>query len=261
MKQTKTRVRVSPLENKSTFKDLDEYGITYIKEEKYIYTCELCDKIYQESVKKCPECDGSIESCQLADIRGWNDNYGIEIKKDSDLLSSFKDDRIFEQLKNLAEVYGSCAAVVFVGTFTDVINGEKDRLLKMNKNVKGLSTSIAQLYSIPATCTQYGVSFIQVETFKQFVRMLKYFDYKCGAEPKIRAKRKRVNDKMPGIIKTLTGGIKGIGTTTALRLYSGGYRSIEELIQGLKHGDITTIKHIGNSIVDKLERGLLRGED
>lgn len=248
------RVRVSPLEKKYVFEALDQYGIGYTKEELYIHYCIMCGKIWREK----PETDDfedlhNIETAQLGDIIGWNYNYIIERKKENDLLASLNNERLYIQLRAISELFNGCGALVFEGRFKDVINNEKERI-KVLKAKKGLSkkqligtnSRLKQLMSIPATCNQYGVSFIQIDDIDELMKMLKYFDYKCGSTPKIRVKRKPIYQSIPPFMQLLVRGVDGIGLKYATNVYQK-YKSAEDLVPALKNGDILKIKGIGKS--------------
>lgn len=247
------RVRVSPLEKEYVFDMLDSYGIGYVKEEFYIWYCGICGKVYKEKVAICTglNCDNTdMERVQVGDFIGWTYNYIIERKKESDLLSSLHDNRLYIQLKNMAELFHRNCALVFEGRFEDVIEKEMDRikLLRFNgtdgKTIGGATARLKQLMSIPAECFQYGISFIQVRDLDQLLKMLKYFDYKCGTAPTLRTKRSSIAKDLPKFLRLLMG-IEGMGIKYSTLIYDQ-YRDASALIPALENGDLhKTVKGIG----------------
>lgn len=242
-------VKVSPLEKPYVFEALDKAEIDYIKKEHTVWYCLLCGKTHTEKPKKCSECDDlGIKSESLGDIVGGNNNYIIERKMKGDLLSSLTNDRIYNQLRMMAEIYGSCSALVFEGRFDDVI--EEQKLLRKQfktqgdkKRIKGVNYRIAQLYSIPATCCQYGVSFIQVKDLEELIKMLKYFDYKCGEVPKIRRNRKRIHAALPNIVKQLLT-VDGLGMKYAGNIAEK-YKTVASLCRALEINSFGGVPGIG----------------
>jgi len=247
------RIRVSPLEKEYVFEELDQYGIGYVKEEVYIYYCTVCDKTYRAKQDKCSEedCDNTeIAKVQIGDIIGWNYNYVIERKKESDLLSSLSKNRLYHQLRNMKEFVGTNCALVFEGRFEDVIRKEKARIKKLiakgfpRKVIMGANARLKQLMSIPATCCQYGVSFIQVKDLHQLLDMLKYFDYKCGEDPQIKPKRISIAKDLPKFLRLLMG-IDGVGLKYAGRIYEQ-YKNTPQLTHALVTGELhNRVKGIG----------------
>ena len=247
------KLRVSPLEKQYVFDTLDNYGIGYVKEEFYIYYCILCGKTYKKKPNACTGigCDNTdIDKVQVGDFVGWYYNYIIERKKGKDLLNSLHDNRLYIQLRNMAEFFHSNCALVFEGRFEDVISNEMDRIKLLRfrgaggKAVGGATARLKQLMSIPATCCQYGISFIQVKDLDQLIKMMKYFDYKCGTLPKLRHKRSPIAKDLPKFVRLLMG-IEGIDIKYAARIYEH-YTDAENLIPALRNGDVhKLIKGIG----------------
>ena len=208
-----------------------------------LWFCEECDKIYLEKPEIC-EC-GSKELLfeKVGDIRGPNWEYAIEIKIGDDLYSSL-DDRVYAQLEGLSGFLKGKVALVFVGNLQQLARDHPDRA--------------GQLLSIPATCMQYGVSWINVRKILDLVKMLKYFADKAGKAPKLRIKRRYSTDSMPRRMVVLLG-IKGIGENRALELCKV-YDSIYRLCLALHRGELQPgmIKYIGEVTIERLKRSLLR---
>ncbi len=249
------KIRVSPLEKPYVFDELDQMGVDYIKEEFYIYCCLICGRLYKDKSKQCECGSEEIISEQCGDIIGWNYNYIIERKKGKDLIASLSDDRLYTQLRIMSEYFDGCCALVFEGRFEDVVEEERKRLaiqVKQGKlSERQMNGRFAQLMSIPATCVQYGVSFIQVKDLRQLVKMLKYFDYKCGTEPKIRLKRHKLHKLIPDYIKRLTV-TDGISLELALRINEQ-FPDEESLKQGLRSGSILAEKKVKGIAKGKYE--------
>ena len=207
-----------------------------------LYFCESCNMIYKKKPKICECGSESFDSEKVADIRGPNWEYGIEIKIGDDLYSSL-DDRVYTQLDGLSGFLKGNIALVFVGDLFKLARDHPDRA--------------GQLLSIPATCMQYGVSWINVKNVLELVKLLKYFAQKAGTIPKLRIKRRRISDLMPKRMIMLLG-IKYVGQKMALEL-SKRYRSILGLALALNAdailpGDIPKLGEVG---IKRLKEWLL----
>jgi len=217
------KVFVSPLEKDYVFEAMDKVGIDYEKKEFTIYYCDECNKIFREKPEKC--C-GDLKSMSIGDIIGEKLNYIIERKKGSDLLHSLKDDRIYLQLQSMKEIFSGNVALVFEGSFEKVAKKERERVKQTikeksqaRKAFAACEARIAQMYSIPAHCLSLGISFIQVDDIFTLLKMLKYFDYKCGEAPKIREKKEDISKLMPSLIKKLMT-TPGIGSKLASAIFN-----------------------------------------
>jgi len=226
------------------FEAFDLMGVDYIKKEIRFSVCEGCRKIYiyGEEPEEC--CEGEpYTSYRVADI--VNDKYSIAIerKKGQDLVNSLYENRLYDQLTRLKEFFSGNVALVFEGDIEDLIldpNNEK---------------IIGQIMSIPATCMQYGVSFIQVNDVTTLIRMLKYFDYKCGTEPKLRLRYEGINERLPEFIRLLCA-IKGINIGLAKNIYKE-YKSAFSLALDLHEGELKKIHKVGPKIEAKLKNWFL----
>jgi len=207
-----------------------------------LYFCESCNKIYKKKPKICECGSESFDSEKVADIRGPNWEYGIEIKIGEDLYSSL-DDRVYLQLDGLSGFFKGCIALVFVGDLFKLARDHPDRA--------------GQILSIPATCMQYGVSWINVKNVLELVKLLKYFAKKAGTLPKLRLKRRRISDLMPKRMILLLG-IKYVGEKMALEL-SKRYKSIFDLALALHQNKIRPgmIPKLGEVGVARLKKWLL----
>ena len=186
-----------------------------------LFFCEDCNEIYKKKPEICECGSDNIISDKVADIRGPNWEYGIEVKIGDDLLSSL-DGRVYKQLEDLSGYLKGNVALVFVGDLFKLALDNPERA--------------GQLLSIPATCMQYGVSWINVKNVIQLVKLLKYFASKAGKTPKLRLKKRHTTDLMPKRMVVLLG-IKGVGQKMALEL-SKRYRSIFSLGLALHHDEI-----------------------
>jgi len=184
-----------------------------------LWFCEDCDKIYKEKPEICECGSDKLFFEKVADIRGPNWEYAIEIKIGEDLYSSL-DDRIYTQLEGLSGFLKGNIALVFVGDLFKLARDHPERA--------------GQILSIPATCMQYGVSWINVRKILELVKMLKHFAAKAGTTPKLRLKRRHSSDLMPKRMILLLG-IKYVGEKMALEL-SKIYSSIWALCKDLRHG-------------------------
>ena len=208
-----------------------------------LWFCEDCDKIYKEKPEICECGSKKLLFEKVGDIRGPNWEYAIEIKIGEDLLSSL-DGRVYAQLEGLSGFLKGKIALVFIGNLQKLAIDHPDRA--------------GQLLSIPATCMQYGVSWINVNKILDLVKMLKYFAEKAGKAPKLRIKRKYSTDLMPKRMIVLLG-IKGIGEKIALELCKV-YDSIYRLCLALVHHNLKPgmIKYVGEVTIERLKGSLLR---
>ena len=208
-----------------------------------LWFCEDCDKIYKEKPEICECGSKKLLFEKVGDIRGPNWEYAIEIKIGEDLYSSL-DDRLYAQLEGLSGFLKGKIALVFIGNLQKLAIDHPDRA--------------GQLLSIPATCMQYGVSWINVNKILDLVKMLKYFAEKAGKAPKLRIKRKYSTDLMPKRMIVLLG-IKGIGEKIALELCKV-YDSIYRLCLALVHHNLKPgmIKYVGEVTIERLKGSLLR---
>lgn len=194
-------------EGEKVEKILDLLSIKYETKELKFAVCESCDKIYiyGNQPEHCCE-DSGYEIVKCADIIGSNYNFAIEIKRGLDLLNSLNDNHIYDQLERLTSIFKNNVILCFVGRFEDLFADEHG------------AKRIPQLLSLPATCAQYGASFIQVSNMHSLAKMLKYFEFKCGKEPKIRRTYKRIKGDLPHCISMLMS-IPGIGEELAKNVY------------------------------------------
>jgi len=259
------KILVSPLEKDYVFKELDQSGIDYEKKEFTIYYCEDCRKLFTEKVEKCADfveisydkngvknklikgCGGTdIKSMSLGDIVGSKLNYCIERKKGTDLLHSCENDRIYFQLQAMKEVFKGNAALVFEGSFNAVMKKERNRVRILAKQLRqknrhsqaamilrNCEARIKQMLSMPAHCLSLGISFIQVDDLLTLIKMLRYFDYKCGEAPKIRVKKAKLSDLMAPLVKKLVT-TEGIGPKLAARIFRV-VQKPEQFIRILRH--------------------------
>lgn len=202
---------------------------------------EDCNKIYKEKPEICECGSKEISFEKVGDIRGPNWEYAIEVKIGEDLYSSL-DDRVYAQLEGLSGFLKGCITLVFVGDLFQLARDHPDRA--------------GQLLSIPATCMQYGVSWINVKSIIELVKLLKYFAQKAGKAPKLRMKRRRSTDLMPKRMILLSG-IKGVGEKMALEL-SKNYNSVLDLCLALDMNRIKRIKGLGPTGIKRLKDWLLR---
>jgi len=206
-----------------------------------LWFCNDCDLIYRDKPDVCECGSKDVEFEKVADIRGENWEYAIEVKIGDDLYSSL-DDRIYTQLEGLSGFLNGNIALVFVGDLFQLARDHPDRA--------------GQILSIPATCMQYGVSWINVKSIIELVKLLKHFSAKAGLSPKLRMKRSRTSDLMPKRM-ILLHRIKGVGEKMALEL-SKNYSSILELGIALDMGKLKTIKGLGPKGVKRLKDWLTR---
>ena len=186
-----------------------------------LWFCDNCNKIYKEKPEICECGSKNVEFEKVADIRGPNWEYAIEIKIGEDLYSSL-DYRIYKQLEDLSGFLKGNIALVFVGDLFQLARDHPERA--------------GQILSIPATCMQYGVSWINVRKILELVKLLKYFAQKAGKLPKLRLKRKRISDLMPKRMILLLG-IKYVGEKMALEL-SKRFNSVTDIGIALRNGTL-----------------------
>lgn len=187
---------------RKTFEALDLMGKNYVKSNNILWFCEDCDQIYKEKPKVCECGSNKVVWEKVGDIRGADWEYAIEIKIGDDLYSSLEG-RIYRQMEGLAGFFKGHVAIVFVGDLFKLANKYPDRA--------------GQILSIPATCMQYGISFITIKDITELIKLLKYFDYKSKTPPKLRLKRIYVTDLMPKR-SIIFSAMKGVGPKLVLRL-------------------------------------------
>jgi len=207
-----------------------------------LFFCEECNKIYEKKPKICECGSESFDSEKVADIRGPNWEYAIEIKIGDDLLSSLND-RVYMQLDGLSGFLEGNIALIFVGDLFKLARDNPQRA--------------GQLLSIPATCMQYGVSWVNVKTTLELVKLLKYFARKSGTVPKLRTKRRRISDLMPKRMIMLLG-IKYVGEKMALEL-SKRFKSVTDVGIALRNGKLVAgmIPKLGPVGIRRLKEWLL----
>jgi len=228
---------------RKTVEVFDKMSINYKQVNNILFFCEDCNKIYKEKPESCECGSTNLISEKVADIRGPNWEYAIEIKIGEDLYSSL-DDRVYAQLDGLSGFMKGCIALVFVGDLFQLALDHPERS--------------GQLLSIPATCMQYGVSWINVKNIIELTKLLKYFASKAGKMPKIRTKRRLISDIMPKRMIVLLG-IKGVGEKIALEL-SKRYNSIFSLALALHRDEIVPgmIPQLGEGKITLLKQWLLK---
>jgi len=205
---------------RKTFEALDLMGKNYVKSNNILWFCEICDHIYKEKPEVCECGSNKIAWEKVGDIRGENWEYAIEIKIGEDLYSSLEH-RIYKQMEGLAGFFKGNVAIIFVGDLFKLANNHTDRA--------------GQILSIPATCMQYGISFINIRDITELIKLLKYFDYKSKTPPKLRLKRIYLTDLMPKR-SILFSAMKGAGPKLVLKLAQR-YRSPLEFALDLKTRD------------------------
>jgi len=207
-----------------------------------LWFCNDCNNIYKEKPDVCECGSKDIEFEKVADIRGPNWEYAIEIKIGEDLYSSL-DYRVYKQLEDLSGFLKGKIALVFVGDLFQLARDHPDRA--------------GQILSIPATCMQYGVSWINVRKILELVKLLKYFAQKAGKLPKLRLKRKYTSDLMPKRMILLLG-IKYVGEKMALEL-SKRFNSVTDVGIALRNGRLVAgiIPKLGPVGIKRLKEWLL----
>jgi len=228
---------------RKTVEVLNKMGKNFRIVNNILWYCEDCDKIYEEKPEMCECGSKKLLFEKVGDIRGSNWEYAIEVKIGEDLYSSL-DDRVYAQLEGLSGFLKGKIALVFVGDLFQLARDHPDRA--------------GQLLSIPATCMQYGVSWINVKNVIELVKLLKYFADKAGKAPKLRIKRTYSTDLMPKRMIVLLG-IKGIGENRALEL-SKNYKSIFELCLNISRDYLKPgmIKYIGEVTIERLKESLMK---
>ncbi len=227
---------------RKTVEVLNKMGKNFKIVNNILWYCEVCDKIYENKPEMCECGSNKLLFEKVGDIRGPNWEYAIEVKIGEDLYNSL-DSRVYAQLEGLSGFLKGKIALVFVGNLFQLARDHPDR--------------DGQLLSIPATCMQYGVSWINVRSVIELVKLLKYFAEKAGKAPKLRIKRTYSTELMPKRMIVLLG-IKGIGEKIALEL-SKRYDSIFYLCQALYHSELLPgmIKYVGEVTIQRLEESLL----
>lgn len=225
-------ILVDSNEGEEVTKILDLLMLDYEEKELKFAVCETCDKIYVygKQPKEC--CEGSdYEIVKAGDIIGSDYNFAIEIKRGLDLVNSLNENHIYDQLERLTSIFKNNVILCFVGRFEDLFVDEHG------------SKRIPQLLSLPAVCAQYGASFIQVSNMHTLIRMLKYFEEKCGTEPKLRLKYKRRGGDLPKCV-TMLSAIPGIGLELAKNV-SEMHPTIKDVICALEVNEFGNPKKVG----------------
>ena len=228
------------------FEAFDLMRVDYKKIQIRFDVCEGCGKIYIHNEAPVPVCcEGEpYMGYRVADIVGKNYNFAIERKRGQNLASSLHNNELYDQLEKLRAFFGSNWALVFEGSFEELILDPDNK------------SRVGQILSIPATVAQYGGSFIQVNHVTTLIRMLKYFDLKCGSEPKLRLRYHSIDDSMPRFVRLLIGGIKGINIKLANNIYSQ-YNDMLSLASDVSSNNLKKIPKIGKVWKEKLKEWLL----
>lgn len=232
-------------EKEYVFEAFDLMKVDYVRKNIKFSVCEGCRKIYiyGEEPREC--CEGKpYTTYRVADIVGANYNWAIERKRGQNLASSLLQNELYYQLEKLKSFFGTNWALVFEGSFEELILDPDNQ------------SRIGQILSIPATVMQYGGSFIQVNDITTLIRMLKYFDQKCGTEPKLRLRYHSIDDSMPKFVRLLVGGVKGINVKLANNIYSQ-YSNAFDLSLDLDSDSLRKIPKIGPIWKEKLKEWFL----
>lgn len=225
-------VLVDSNEGEEVTKILDLLMMDYTVAELKFAVCESCDKIYVYGSQPEECCkDAGYEIVKAGDIIGSTYNYAIEIKRGLDLLNSLNDNHIYDQLERLTSIFKNNVILCFIGRFEDLFADEHG------------SKRIPQLLSLPATCAQYGVSFIQLSNMHTLARMLKYFDQKCGREPKVRTTYRRRKEGVSHCVHVLQS-IPGIGEELAKNVYEL-HPTIKDVICALEVNEFGNPRKVG----------------
>jgi len=227
------------------FEAFDLMRVDYIKKDIRFSVCDECSNIYiyGEEPEVC--CEGaSYTTHRVADIVGSNYNFAVERKRGQNLASSLYENELYDQLEKLRGFFGHNWALVFEGSFEELILDENN------------ASRIGQILSIPATVMQYGGSFLQVNDITSLIRMLKYFDQKCGKEPKLRLRYHSVDENLPKFVRLLVGGVKGINVGLANNIHSQ-YACAFDLALDLADDNLRKIPKIGKVWQEKLKEWFL----
>ena len=232
-------------EKEYVFEALDLMRVDYIKKEIRFSVCEGCGKIYiyGEELEEC--CDGEpYTSYRVADIVGSKLNFAIERKKGQNLVSSLTGNELYDQLKRLVAFFGSNVALVLEGSIEELILDEHNQ------------SRIGQILSIPATCMQYGVTFIQVNHISTLIRMLKYFDQKCGTEPKLRLRYFSIDETVPKLTRLLCG-IPGFSIKLSGNIREK-YSNMLEVALALSEDTFGGIPKVGPKKIETMKEWIIR---
>lgn len=221
-------------EKEYVFETFDLMGVDYIKKEISFFVCNSCGFVMPHEIEStafvcCANQD--LEVIRVGDITNTEYSFLIERKKGQDLASSLDGNHIYEQLEKIYGLFKENTAIVFEGNFEDLIIDPNN------------STRVGQILSLPAACMQHGISFIQVGDLTMLIKMLKYFDHKCGKEPKYRVFYKRLHEKIPKFEKLLMG-MKGCGEQIAKNIHAV-YPNAVEFGLDLRAGHLKKIKKVG----------------
>lgn len=218
---------------------LDKLNVDYKIEKLQVWACMKCDKIYKFETNKC-ECGGLTEVIRAGDITNERRSFLIERKKGQNLYSSVRNGEIYEQIEKMSMVFEGNYSIVFEGNIMTLAENNEDRK--------------EQILSIPATCQQYGASFISVKSLFVLIAMLRYFDYKSGKKPKFRRKLHRIHEKKSNLWNYLVT-LKGIGPKTA-SLIDKKYSCVGELVYDLTSDSfdrLLSIKGIGKKTCQRMQ--------
>lgn len=233
-------------EKEYVFQTFDMMGIDYIKKEIKFWVCTSCGFVtpYEKENSAFVCCsEQNWVTVKAGDITNTEYSFLIERKRGQDLASSLDQNHIYHQLERLQGLFGNNVAIVFEGTLEKLILDPDN------------SKRVGQILSLPATCMQYGVSFIQVSNLAMFIKMLKYFDQKCGKEPKYRVEYNRLFERIPKFEKLLMG-IKGCGEVMAKNVHDV-YPNAVEFGLDLREGTVKKIKNVGSKRIKFFEEYFL----
>ncbi len=234
-------------EKEYVFQTFDMMGIDYIKREIKFLVCKSCGAVFPYEIEDnmamicCSETN--FETVKAGDITNTEYSFLIERKRGQDLASSLDQNHIYHQLERLNGLFGNNVAIVFEGKIGDLILDREN------------SHRVGQILSVPATCMQYGVSFIQISNLAMLIKMLKYFDQKCGKAPKYRVEYNRLFESIPKFEKLLMG-MKGCGEVMAKNIHAV-YPNAVEFGLDLREGTLKKIKGVGPKRIKFLEEYFL----
>ncbi len=177
----------------------------------------------------------------------------FEYKKMTDFLSSVTDGRIFEQVKRMNDEF-DWHFVVIEGTIDDL---EKENRRRMIQRGTGRPFSLNQFYGVIARLNCYTTvtqCHNQAQAFNYMEKqMLKIFDDKPLC--------KHFKNESDNPALNFLAGINGVGFKTAkLIVDEFNIDSLTDLVSVVKSIDLTSIKGIGKTTAQKIEKNIT-GDD
>lgn len=151
-------------------------------------TCH-CKVMYPLGLAECPSChtarEEDMKTDRVADICGSKYEFGIEIKRGNDYVTSTTSSKTYRQIRDLATIFGANSALVLEDY------GYLSGILSENPSVA------SWLSSIRGECWRIGIKFEQVQDSDELADMIYWICNKLGEPDKNRHEITNRTEEIP----------------------------------------------------------------